>query len=176
MKIAVLGHSQTRYLNFDRFRVRKFFKAGATFKSILNTVFFQQLVDYKPDLIFLLLGSNDIKETNNNSTVNNIIYDYLNLKEEILNRIRPTRGIYLLDIEKRTKDNKYSSNIIYRKVRNSLIKNIKKKDKEYYIPYRPVSGLLDSDIGPDGVHVNERGAKKIVRAIQNKIEEILSKN
>ena len=176
MRIAILGHSQTRNLYFDRFRVRKFYKAGATFRSISNTVSFQQLINYKPDLVFLLLGSNDIKQSNNHSTVNNIVYNYLNLKEEILNNIRPTKGIYLLDIEQRTKDNKYASNIVYRKIRNSIIKNIKKVDKKNFIPYRPVSGLLKSDIGPDGVHVNEKGARKIVRTVQEKIEEILSYN
>ena len=170
MKVALLGHSQTRYLNFDKFRVRKFYKAGATFKSITNSIFLQQLIEYKPDLVFILLGSNDIIESHNQSTVSNIVGDYLNLKEEISNKIKPAKGIYLLDIEKRTKDNKYSTNNVYRKIRNAVIKNIKKIDKESFIPFKPVSGLLESDIGSDGIHVNERGARKIVGTVQNKIQ------
>ena len=84
------------------------------------------------------------------------------------------KGIFLLDIEKRTKDNKYSTNNIYRKIRNAVIKNIKKIDKESFIPFKPVSGLLESDISSDGIHVNERGARKIAYTVQNKIQEILN--
>ena len=174
MKVALLGHSQTRHLIFDKFRVKKFYKAGATFRSISNSIFFQRLIAYKPDLVFILLGSNYIIENHNQSTVSNIVGDYLNLKEEISNKINPTKGIYLLDIEKRTKDNKYSTNNIYRKIRNAVIKNIKKIDKESFIPFKPVSGLLESDISSDGIHVNERGARKIANTVQNKIQEILN--
>ena len=174
MKIAVLGHSQTRYLNFNRYTVKKFFKSGATFKSITETTAFQHLVSYKPDLIFLLLGSNDIRENYNHSTISNTLNNYQNLKEEILIRINPIKGTYTLDIERRTIESRYSSSTAYRKIRNSIIKNIKKIDRKSFLPYRPVSGLLESDIGPDGIHVNEKGAKKIVDTIQQKIEEILN--
>ena len=55
-----------------------------------------------------------------------------------------------------------------------LEKKVKKIDKPNFLPYRPVSGLLESDIGPDGVHINAEGARKIKETIEIKIREILS--
>ena len=172
MKIAILGHSQVKYLNFRTadLRIKKFYKSGATFVSIRDTNQFQELVQYKPDLIFLLLGSNHITEYAN---ISKIVENYINLKEEINLKIEPAQGIFLLDIEKRTKNNRYVNYNTYRKVRNSLIKKIRKFDKPNFIPYKPVSGLLDSNIGPDGVHVNPEGAKKITETIEEKVGEIL---
>ena len=170
MRIAVLGHSQARYLHFDSYNIKVFYKSGATFGSIRETTQFQSFLKYNPDLVFLLLGSNDIREQ---STINSIISNYTELKEEILGQIQVKEGIYLLDIERRTLSNKYIDKETFRKIRNSLIKNIKKIDKKYFLPYRPVSGLLESDIGPDGTHVNSKGARKIAETIEEKITEIL---
>ena len=123
MKVAVLGHSQVKHLNFRtaEVRIEKFYKSGATFSSIRTTDQFQELVQYNPDLIFLLLGSNDITE---NTDINNIVENYFNLKKEILRKIEPAQGIYLLDIEKRTQNNRYVNCKTYRKVRNSFIKKV----------------------------------------------------
>ena len=169
MRIAILGHSQARYLSFESYNIKIFYGPGSTFRSIRESIHFQNFLHYKPDLVFLLLGSNDIRESS-------IIENYIQLKEEIQERIQPKEGIFLLDIERRTLDNKYINKDIYRKIRNSLVKNIKKIDKNNYIPYRPVSGLLESDIGPDGTHINNRGAKKISETIEDKITEIINKN
>ena len=172
MRVAILGHSQVKYLNFRTadLGIKKFYKSSATFVSIRETNQFQELVQYKPNLIFLLLGSNDITE---NVNISKIVENYINLKEEITSKIEPVQGIYLLDIEKRTRNNRYVNYSTYRKVRNALIKKIKKFDKPNFIPYKPVSGLLDSNIGPDGVHVNPEGAKKIAETIEEKVREIL---
>ena len=173
MRIAVLGHSQARYLEFKQYNIRVFYKSGANFRNIQESSQFQSFINYKPDLVFLLLGSNDIRENNENSNINSIVSNYIELKEEIQERIQPREGTYLLDLEKRTLDNKYINKDIFRKIRNSLIKKIKKIDKNSFIPYRPVSGLLDSDIGPDGIHVNYRGAKKIAETIEEKVNDII---
>ena len=173
MRVAVLGHSQTKYLNFrfSEHEIIKFYKSGATFTSIRQSEQFQRLIHYKPDIIFLLLGSNDLTE---NSDINQIIESYIKLKEEILEKINPTQGTYLLDLERRTKNNRFVNCNKYRKIRNSFIKKVKKIDKPNFLPYRPVSGLLESNIGPDGVHINAEGARKIKETIEIKIREILS--
>ena len=170
MKIAVLGHSQTRYLNFKKtLEVKKFYKSGANFRSIQESLQFQKLVEFKPDLLFLFLGSNDITEE---SQVNKIFDNYNELKAEIEEKIKPKRGCYLLDFEKRTLNNKYVSKNTYRKIRNALIKKIKKLDKDNFIPFRPFSGLIETDIGPDGIHINNKGATIIVENIEQKIAQI----
>ena len=60
MRKAVIGHSQLRHVQVRAPNVLKICKPGAKFYNFLDNNTIDRLVNFSPDTIIVVLGSNDI--------------------------------------------------------------------------------------------------------------------
>lgn len=163
MKIAVLGHSYVNRLDFVSplnlpwCVLRKFGAPGATVSSIKHSSAWENCIHYRPDVILLVLGGNDIKfNTSPRKLSREIISLALELEEAIHCQC------HIFSIEPRLKPRGLTSdhyNTIKNAVNRGLGRHPNSKSRFHGI------GVAQEDLGSDGVHLSLEGNKKLFRRI-----------
>ena len=124
---------------------------------------YDRLIHSNFDVVLVLLGGNDIRESCNIAE----IYDNLkSLIEDINNTVLPKFGTYLLEPEARIGNPSIVSEKGYFRLRNSLVRKIKaRKEINYWTLVG--KGLNLNHLKRDGVHFNAEGKKKLKKIIES---------
>ena len=177
MKCAILGHSQLRHVNINNISLRnstdivaKFFVPGITLDTVYETDVYRSFVEFRPDLVILFLGSNDIVESN--CDLVKTVVDRVNyLVDKIYTDVNPRFDIRFLEFEQRVGNNRFVTEQTYRKVRNAISKKLKKISNIKFVTLTPWD-FNASCIGVDGVHLNTKGIEIIETVIEHLICEL----
>ena len=169
-KIAILGHSNVpQSLEIANATVRIFRKPGARAWHFTTYPEFSGIWDFRPDITFLFLGSNDIIESCNSHVITNITLD---IAEEIESR---TGGIVcILQIEPRIDPSGRHINArAYKRVAKRANKRISRAWRNH--EYLEWGGFLRRLFDRTGYHFNELGKQYIKERITHRAETIMSR-
>ncbi|KAK3888373.1 hypothetical protein Pcinc_007573 [Petrolisthes cinctipes] len=164
-KVVILGHSYVRRLPFTSplqlpwFEVRKFDSPGAKVSNITQRSEWMRCMEYRPDIVLLVLGGNDINVDTKPNELSHKIKDLALLIEELTGA-----DCLILSIEPRLQPRDISSgqyNTITRSVNRLLGRMLDSKSR-----FRG-SGLQKEDLGYDGVHLSLEGNQKLFKKLIN---------
>ena len=168
LKVALLGHSQIRKLKIipnKHQKILKIYKRGGKLDNFLTEQTKTKLENFKPDLIYVILGSNDLDQKQNTNKIISFKRKFEEFSKEIgsLN-LELNYNIRFLEIEPRisTRINREE----YCKVRKAINRLLRRKLGKYFL-FTECKGIGEENIGTDGVHINARG-RHIVREIIQK--------
>ena len=176
--VGVLGHSWLKpyipggsnyEISHKHIKLNYFCAPGATFASVVTTKAYSDLLVSSPDLIILVLGGNDLAY---GADIAHIYQDLVHLIHLISNCCSPQLGVYVLETEKRLGDPRFINSDSYKSLRNSLVRKIKKKKSIKLLPLVKF-GLDISDLGPDGVHLNQFGRLLFQTILKSHISDII---
>lgn len=135
--------------------------SGDTTDGVLKRL--EEIIFYKPKIVFILIGHNDLWSYRIKSGVPSIKYIGKNILKivDIIKNESPNSSIYvqsILPTRHLTKDNYFEKSII--KINKYLLKNEKKFNYKFidlYSNFIDANGLLSVDYTYDGGHLNEKG-------------------
>ncbi|MFR9619660.1 MAG: GDSL-type esterase/lipase family protein [Rikenellaceae bacterium] len=161
----------------DDYEVANFGKPGATLLAGGNLPYnkcaeYQKLVEFAPDVVIVMLGTNDSKEMNWRLK-DQFESDYL----ELLNTLRPNseRSPQIFICTPITAftaaDSKTINSAIIRDEITPIVKSVAKKSRAAALIDLNEIFAEDAKLFPDNVHPNAAGAKKMATVIYNFIAE-----
>ena len=169
VKVAIIGHSNLKGIADETgkwysgvFQIEVFCCPGATTDNITSFPEYSRLVHNNFDVVILFLGANDIRES---CSIAEIYEKLKNLIDDLNNQIIPKYGTFLLEPEARRGDPKYINEKGYFRLRNSLVRKIKKR-KEIESWTLVGRGLHLRHLKKDGVHLSKEGKKKFKEIIE----------
>ena len=181
-KVGVLAHSYGRSLNFtnqiitcgpsgvDRYVVQVFSAPGATTDNIASTQAYHNLKKYNPNIVCLIVGGNDIKNTNTDAK--QIALNLEKLTKDLENEI--CCKVIIFGVEVRTRPRGVSATE-FKRIKHRIDNYLKLKWKYTKVRFVPI-GVRDTDLGRDGVHLSAQGSdslqERIIEAIRNMSDKI----
>ena len=179
-RVAILGHSYVGRLTFGQdkrytegavpYRVQRFWQSGATIESLQNTGEWTSFCEFRPHLVFLYIGGNDI---NAGSSVR-VITARL---EQIVERVEAITGIsrscQLFTLEPRTTP-RFVSPEGYARIRNAV--NRFMRCRRFFLRNRLVHFNIASADLVDGVHISRTKSQQLATFITSRINEYAARN
>lgn len=178
-KIACIGNSITELSGYPAalgkilgsgYKVTNAGKSGATLLYISDYPwikvqgYYKYVVDLKPQIITIKLGTNDSKEGNWDKYKQNFVGDYNKLLDTLLNNIVPKPKIYICLPCPSTGTGGWINGT---KIREEIIPKIKEvaaaRNISVIDTYTPF--LNKMNLFPDGIHPNTEGANEIAKII-----------
>ncbi|KAK3885041.1 hypothetical protein Pcinc_010695 [Petrolisthes cinctipes] len=159
--VGILGLSYVRRLPFASplqlpwFEVRKFDSPGAKVSNITQRSEWMRCMEYRPDIVLLVLGGNDINVDTKPNEFSHKIKDLALLIEELTGA-----DCLILSIEPRLQPRDISSgqyNTTTRSVNRLLGRMLDSKSRFWG------SGLQKEDLGYDGVHLSLEGNQQLLK-------------
>ena len=174
MRTAILGHSQIR--SFEDYIVNRgikeiisLCKPGAKFENFLNSITIRQLKEFNPELVVVVLGSNDIDHTRNaGQNKHQVIYLAINHFIDKIKSIGLNFTLRILEIEPRMNCRICPSE--YNLIRKAVNRKLHRKLREEFV-FTYNQGIHEDSIGSDGVHFNSRGKQALRNVILKIIRE-----
>jgi len=184
IKVALLGHSYVKYLpqhmdspfsneNGTEFHCNYFYRSGATFASMINDDILQEIREFHPDIILVIMGGNDIKDDVDNKKIYDRCLDfYKKIQEDV-----PAAAVIAAEVEMRfyEEGNNWGcpTEDTFNKRRRCLNKFVYK-----HCPIEDMMYLGGPGIGlntrenfmDDGVHLNSAGLEIYCTILQRKIK------
>ena len=142
---------------------------GATYKSILNSQAYADLINLSSDLIIIVLGGNDLVY---DADIKEVYQNLVNLISKIKKNCSPQFGLHILEPEIRLGNPSFIDSRGYASLRNSLVRKIKKKKQLSILPLIKFS-LNTNQLSPDGVHLNTFGRSLLQTILKSHISDIL---
>ena len=159
-KVAIFGHSYVHRLFIEKpvihpgIAFRKFSLPGARVDNIRNHHIFADLVNYQPDLTFLVIGGNDI---NSNTVPRDLAHAIQDLCQDI--ETQAGGRCIIIGIEKRTNPRNISE-ADYRRVKNAVNRWLHRQLPYAKRRFEPMA-MTTEDLAWDGVHMTPAGSEKL---------------
>ena len=160
-KIALAGHSYISRLRLEQnlyapsFIIRKFAAPGATVASFPSTQAWKDLVNYQPDVTFLILGGNDVnRETVPLHLAKGLADIALRLEAEAGGTVR----VVGLEVRENPRD---CSPDRFKRIRNAVNRALL-RDKNIKSRFLPMY-MDPADLDFDGVHLDSAGSRKLTK-------------
>lgn len=162
-KVGILGHSYVNRLPFESplqlpsFEVRKFGSSGAKVSNITQRSVWYSFLDYKPDLVLLMLGGNDI---NVNTQTTSLCHEIKNLA--IMIEELTGANCMIMNIEPRLQPRDISPDL-YNTYKNAVNRSLGRiPDSKSRIRGM---GIEKEDLCHDGVHLSVIGNEKLMKRL-----------
>ena len=125
--------------------------------------------EFKPDIVILMLGTNDTKPSNQNTSDSELIADYRALALHYLN-LKSQPKLYLVLPPRVLQKNAFEISDI--PLRGRIVPAIRQVASDLGVPvidvYTATKGM--QDYFPDGVHPNFQGASAIAELVFSQLE------
>ncbi len=180
IKVACIGDSVTAGVHADGeadisypaklsemlgepYDVRNFGEGGSTVISTsgsayINTQKYKDSLDFAPDVVFIMLGTNDLAALIADSNAKDALYKDMLLLLQSYSALKSTPVVYLLSPTQRTDDSELDSAM--KDILIPLYKQISEQTKVGYIDIYTISQSIKNEF-PDSIHPNSTAASHI---------------
>lgn len=178
-KVVLFGHSYVKYLPTDprpvtlpdnpkeAFTVKPVYVSGGRVATVRQTEEFQFVLDYKPDVTYLIFGGNDIDKQTHPKTL-------AQHREQLAQEIESRTGgiVRIVGIESRTNP-WYVTPEEFNKIKNSINRFLKKVFPWSKVRYSSMN-MSKEELTCDGVHLNREGCQALVKRLVEDAKQILN--